>query len=113
MNKLLYLTTWDFSDGASMGITKKIKSHIKVFNEEGFDVDFTCIKEGCIWLYKDSIPINLGNVGVGRKICANYYLSRKLINSEYRFVYTRYGLMDTFYFSIFNKLHKNGSKIII
>lgn len=113
MNKLLYLTTWDFSDGASMGITKKIKSHIKVFNEEGFDVDFTCIKEGCIWLYKDSIPINLGNVGVGRKICANYYLSRKLINNEYRFVYTRYGLMDTFYFSILKKLHKNGSKIII
>ena len=39
--RLLFLTTWDFSDGPSTGITKKIKSQIKVFLKQGYEVDYT------------------------------------------------------------------------
>lgn len=113
MDRLLYLTTWDFSDGASMGITRKIRSQIKVFTDEEFKVDYTCIKDGCVWLYIDDVPKNLGKVGAGRKIAANYYLARELRDSKYPFVYTRYGLMDTFYFCTLKELHKNGSRIVV
>ena len=41
--RLLFLTTWDFSDGPSTGITKKIKSQIKVFLKQGYEVDYILV----------------------------------------------------------------------
>ena len=51
--RLLFLTTWDFSDGPSTGITKKIKSQIKVFLKQGYEVDYTYISDNYVWIYEN------------------------------------------------------------
>lgn len=113
MKKLLYLTTWDFSDGPSSGITQKIKGQMKAFEEHGFVVDYTCISENMTYYFKDGVKYSLGKVGKFRKLAANYYLYQRLKNESYEYVYNRYGLMDTFYFKIIRRLFKQGARIIV
>ena len=38
MKKLLFITTWDFADGPSTGITNKIKAQIKAFENTDFNL---------------------------------------------------------------------------
>lgn len=113
MEKLLFLTTWDFSDGPSAGITKKIKSQMKAFARAGFSVDYTYISDGCAWICTDGTPKRLGPVGSARKIMANYYFAKELKAAAYPAVYSRYGLMDSFYDRVLRTLHQNGSKIVV
>ena len=54
MRKILYLTTWDFSDGPSTGITNKIKGQIKAFKTYGFAVNYTYIADGGVYYHKDN-----------------------------------------------------------
>lgn len=112
MLKLLYLATWDFSDGPSAGITNKIKGQIKAFNAYGFSVDYTYIANNAAYFYKDEQDVCLGKVGRFRKLAANYYLFKRLRSEEYACVYNRYGLMDTFYYKLLKMLKNKGSKIV-
>lgn len=57
--RLLFLTTWDFSDGPSTGITKKIKSQIKVFLKQGYEVDYTYISDNYVWIMRKELDIKL------------------------------------------------------
>lgn len=113
MNQLLYLTTWDFSDGPSSGITNKIKAQIKAFRSYGFSVDYTYIADNAAYFHKGGEDICLGRVGKLRKLAANYYLLKKLKKESYSYVYNRYGLMDACYYKLLKMLKKKGSKIII
>lgn len=113
MRKILYLTTWDFSDGPSTGITNKIKGQIKAFKTYGFAVNYTYIADGGVYYHKDNQDLFLGKVGKLRKLAANYYLYKILKEEEYQFVYNRYGLMDLYYFKLLKSLQKSGSRIII
>ncbi len=113
MKRLLYLTTWDFSDGPSTGITNKIKAQMKAFKVYGFSVDYTYIANNAIYFHKDGHDAFLGKVGKLRKLAANYYLYRRLKKEKYEYVYNRYGLMDPYYFKLLKKLKKNGSKIVV
>lgn len=113
MRRILYLSTWDFSDGPSTGITNKIKSQMRVFREYGFLVDYTCISKNEIYYYKDGVGYPLGKVGRFRKLAANYYLYKKLRNESYEYVYNRYGLMDTFYFKMIKQLSNKGARIVV
>lgn len=113
MKKILYLTTWDFSDGPSSGITQKIRGQMKAFEQHGFAVDYTCISQNVTYYFKDGVEYSLGKVWKLRKLAANYYLYKSLKNESYEYVYNRYGLMDIFYFKIIKQLAHKGAKIIV
>ena len=86
MNKMLYLTTWDFSDGPSLGITKKIKAQMKAFEKYGFMVDYTCLSDNKVYLWRDGNMSELGKVGRLRKLAGNYYLYKRLKTEKYAYV---------------------------
>lgn len=113
MKKLLYLTTWDFSNEESDGIAKKIRGQIKAFEKSGFIVDYTCILNNETYYIKDGVSYPLGKVGKLRKLAANYYLYKRLKKESYSYIYNRYGLMDTFYLKLLKDLSKNGAKIVV
>lgn len=113
MPKLLYLTTWDFGDGPSIGITNKIKGQMKAFSAYGFSVDYTYIADNAAYFHKDGQDVCLGKVGKFRKLAANYYLFKRLMTEKYAYVYNRYGLMDFFYFKMLKMLKSKGSKIVV
>lgn len=113
MKKLLYLTTWDFSNEESDGIAKKIRGQIKAFQESGFAVDYTCILNNETYYVKDGVSYPLGKVGKFRKLAANYYLYRRLKKESYSRVYNRYGLMDTFYLKLLKGFSIKGAGIVV
>ena len=113
MRRLLFLTTWDFSDGPSTGITNKIKGQIKAFQSYGFSVDYTYIADNAAYYHKDGQDFFLGKVGKFRKLAANYYLYKRLKSEKYTYIYNRYGLMDTCYYKILKMLKKKGGKIVV
>lgn len=113
MLRMLYLTTWDFSDGPSTGITNKIMGQIKAFKTYGFSVDYTYIADNAVYLHKGGQDIFLGKVGKLRKLAANFYLSKRLKKEKYAYVYNRYGLMDTYYLKLLKRFKKTGSRIVV
>lgn len=113
MKKLLYLTTWDFSNEESDGIAKKIRGQIKAFQESGFTIDYTCILNNETYYVKNGVSYPLGKVGKFRKLAANYYLYKRLKKETYSRVYNRYGLMDTFYLKLLKVLFKKGARIVV
>lgn len=113
MSRLLYLTTWDFSDGPSIGITNKIKGQMKAFTTYGFSIDYTYIADNAAYFHKDGQDVCLGKVGKFRKLAANYYLFKRLKTEKYAYVYNRYGLMDPFYYKLLKMLKKRGSKTVV
>lgn len=111
--KVLYLSTWDFSNEESDGVCKKIYSQISVFEKNGYEVDFTYIKDGKV-IYKESGGERvLGKVGSIKKTPAYIIMYKALKDKAYDWVYNRYGMMDTFYYRVLKRLHKNGARILI
>lgn len=113
MKRLLYLTTWDFSNEESDGIAKKIRGQMKAFQESGFAVDYTCILNNETYYVKDGVSHPLGKVGKFRKLAANYYLYKRLKKESYVCIYNRYGLMDTFYLKLLKGFSKKGTRIVV
>lgn len=113
MRRLLFLTTWDFSDGPSTGITNKIKGQMKAFQSYGFSVDYTYIADNAAYYHKDGQDFFLGKVGKFRKLAANYYLYKRLKSEKYTYIYNRYGLMDAYYYKTLKMLKKKGGKIVV
>lgn len=113
MRQILYLTTWDFSDGPSTGITNKIKGQMEAFKTYGFQVDYTYISDNVAYYHKDGRDIALGKVGKLRKLAANYYLYKILKTERYAYIYNRYGLMDSYYYKLLRNLKKRGSRIVV
>ena len=111
--KLLYLTTWDFSNEESDGVCKKIYSHINVFEENGYQVDFIYLKDNQILYQKDGIIDAIGTVGSIKKTVAYIKLYKYIKNKQYDYVYNRYGMMDSFYYRVLKCLKKNGAKILV
>lgn len=60
------------------GITKKIKSQIKVFLKQGYEVDYTYISDNYVWIYEKGIIHKIGKTKIGRKFSANLYLKNYL-----------------------------------
>lgn len=111
--KLLYLSTWDFSNEKSDGACKKIRSQIKVFEEAGYQVDFVFIKDGKLLYRENGSERVLANVGHIRKTPAYIKMYKYLKDKKYDFVYNRYGMADTFYNRMIKRLWKNGAKIYV
>lgn len=113
MKKLLYLTTWDFSNEESDGIAKKIRGQMKAFREAGFEIDYTCILNNEACYVKDGVSYTLGKVGKFRKLAANYYLYKRLKKETYACIYNRYGLMDPYYLKLLRDFSKKGARIVV
>lgn len=111
--KLLYLSTWDFTNEASDGVCKKIRSQISVFEKNEFDVDFIYIKDGKIIYRESGQERNIGSIGAVKKTPAYMKMYRRLKEKNYDWVYNRYGMMDTFYYRVLKRLHRNGARILI
>lgn len=111
--KLLYLSTWDFTNEKSDGVCKKIYSQISVFEKNGCEVDLIYIKNGKILYREEGNTREIGTVGSIKKTPAYIKMYGELKNKKYDWVYNRYGMMDTFYYRVLKRLHKNGARILI
>ena len=111
--KMLYLSTWDFANEHSDGVCKKIKSQIKVFEANGFQVDFICIRNNEVVYKEDGKERILAHVGSIKKTPAYMKIYPYLKDKQYDWIYNRYGMMDTFYYRVLRRLHHNGARILI
>lgn len=111
--KMLYLSTWDFANEQSDGVCKKIKSQIKIFEKNGFQVDFIYIKKNDLVYKEDSTERVLAHVGNIKKTPAYMKMYRYIKDKHYDWVYNRYGMMDTFYYRVLKRLQHNGAGILI
>ncbi|MCH5250248.1 MAG: glycosyltransferase family 4 protein [Lachnospiraceae bacterium] len=111
--KILYLSTWDFADEQSDGVCKKIKSQIKVFEKNGFEVDFIYIKKNDLVYKEDGTERVIAHVGSVKKTPAYMKMYRHIKNKQYDWIYNRYGMMDTFYYRVLKRLHHNGARVLI
>ncbi len=117
MNRLLYLSVWDFTEEEQNGICKKIKNQEKVFADRDFQVDraYICDKKACVRL--GDAQIILGKVGLLGKVKANKlfyrFLKEQVPVRPYTAVYIRYGLSDKYFYKLCKLLKKNGARIII
>lgn len=113
MEKLLFISTWDFADGPSTGITNKIKAQMKAFEKNGFQVDYTYISGNDAVFCKNGEEVVLGQVGKLRKLAANYYLWCRMKQENYKYVYSRYALSDYFYIKLLGLFSKRNSTVIV
>lgn len=111
--KLLYLSTWDFSNEESDGVCKKIKNQIRVFKDRGYVVDFIFIKNSKVICIEDGIEKEIASVGTIKKTVAYMKMYPYIKAKKYDWVYNRYGMMDTFYYRVLKRLKKNGVEIVI
>lgn len=111
--KILYLSTWDFTNEESNGVCKKIYSQITVFEKNGYEVDLIYIKNGKVIYRENGTERVLGKVGSIKKTPAYIIMYKGLRDKVYDWVYNRYGMMDTFYYRVLKRLHKNGARILI
>lgn len=111
--KLLYLSTWDFTNEKADGVCRKMRSQLKVFEERGYQVDFVYIKDNKVIFREDGHERAIANVGKIRKTPAYIKMYKTLQDKHYDCVYNRYGMADTFYNRMIKKLWLNGAKIYV
>ena len=111
--KLLYLSTWDFTNEKSDGVCKKMYSQLRVFEKRGYQVDFIYIKDGKVIYREDGEERAIATVGTIRKTPAYIKMYRHIKDKKYDCVYNRYGMADTFYNRVIKRLWENGAKIYV
>lgn len=111
--KILYITTWDFINEQSDGVCKKIKSQIKVFAENGHEVDFIYVRGDEVWYRQADTEHCIGKVGKYKKTAAYMRMYKAVKHQKYDWVYNRYGMMDTFYYNVLKVLRHNGARVIV
>lgn len=111
--KLLYLSTWDFTNEKSDGVCKKMYSQLRVFEKRGYQVDFIYIKDGKVIYRENGEERTIATVGAIRKTPAYIKMYRHIKDKKYDCVYNRYGMADNFYNRVIKRLWKNGAKIYV
>lgn len=111
--KLLYLSTWDFSNEKTDGVCKKMLAQVKVFENAGHQVDFIYIKDGVVIYKEKGINREIATVGNIKKTVAYLKMYRHIKKKKYDWIYNRYGMMDAFYFRVLKRLFQNGARIMI
>lgn len=111
--KLLYLTTWDFTNEQADGVCKKIRSQISVFENHGYEVDIILIRKGKVIYRECGKEREIAAVGNVKKTPAYFKMYKTLKNKKYDWIYNRYGMMDTFYYRVLKRLHQNGARVLI
>lgn len=111
--KILYLTTWDFTNEETDGVCKKIYSQVAIFEKNGYAVDIIYINNNKIIYKEDGVKKVIGRVGTIKKTLAYIKIYKYIKFKKYSWVYNRYGMMDTFYYRVLKRLYKNGAKILV
>ncbi len=112
--RLLFMTVWDFTNANGDGICKKIQAQYEEFKRQGFDVDFTYIKNGyTFFIDSQNNFCCLGKNGILGKVMAHYFLCKRVKRDYYEAVYIRYGMGDTFFFHLLKKLKSEYTKVIL
>lgn len=105
---------WDFSNPKADGICKKILSEISAFEKQGFEVDYTYIRNGDFYLKKDGEERKVASYNpVWNKLFANRELNRILRINKYKAVYYRYACTDFYFIKCLKSVKKNNGKNII
>ncbi len=114
MKKLLFYTYWKFDDAETNGITQKIISQKKAFEQLGYNVDLT-------YLLNDDYYIDMdGKKNVIQKKppfitkpLAEEKLKKIVKYKKYDCAYFRYNCSDSRFISLLKCLKKNGTKVYI
>ena len=111
--KLIYITSWDFTDAEANGVCKKIFSQIKAFRKAGFSVDYTYIKNGSTWINKAGVEILLGHNHHMSKLAAHRLIAGYVKENAYPCVYIRYNKADPDFIRLVKRLKEEGSCILV
>ena len=111
--RVLYLSTWDFANEESDGVCKKIKAQIEVFENNGFHVDFIFIRGNAVIYRENGREHIIAHVGTIKKTSAYLKMYKAIKYKKYDYIYNRYGMMDTFYYRVLNRLKRNGAAILV
>lgn len=111
--ELLFYTTWDLTDENADGIAKKIRSQIQVLSERGYQVSYTYLKDGKVYLQQRNEVQCIGKAGISRKLRANYYISQMLKQKRFDCAYIRYGFADFYFVQALKRLKEKQTKILL
>ena len=111
--KLIYITSWDFTDAEANGVCKKIFSQIKAFRKAGLSVDYTYIKNGSTWINKAGVEILLGHNHHMSKLAAHRLIAGYVKENAYPCVYIRYNKADPDFIRLVKRLKEEGSCILV
>lgn len=114
MKRMLFYTYWNFEGEESNGICKKIRSQKKVFEENGYQVDFTYLIGEDFYINDGTRDILLQKKSkIWTKPCAENKLRKYAQNRKYDCAYMRYQCSDYQFINLLRELKKQGTKIII
>lgn len=112
--RLLYITTWDFTNAEADGVCKKILSQIKVFKKAFYVVDYTYIKHGKTFINIDNKEVLLGYNHHLSKFAAHKLIAEYLKDdNDYKYVYIRYNKADYGFINLLSILNEHFSKIVV
>ncbi len=105
-NKLLFVTTWDFTE--SDGVCKKILSQVKAFRQHGYSVDYTYMKNGSTYVNKDGVDTWLGNNHHLSKLYGHRHIAKYTVKAAYDHVYIRSNKSDPWFITLIKNLKRNN-----
>lgn len=114
MKRLLFYTFWIFDNEEFNGICKKIRTQKKVFEENGYLVDFSYIKDGKFWINSGGKDVLLQkNCKPWTKNGAEKQLVKYVKERKYDCAYFRYNCSNFQLINLLKILKKRRTKIFI
>lgn len=114
MKRMLFYTYWNFDDASTSGICAKILSQRKVFEEQGYEVDFTFLSHEDFYIEVNGDKKILQKKSrIWTKPLAERQLAKIAKLRRYDFVYMRYNCTESGFMCLIKTLKKLGSKIIL
>lgn len=108
MKKIFFYTVWDFTNAKENGICKKIITEIKFFEQCGYQVDYSYIKNGDTFVFQDGKERRVQKYNaIWNKYFANRSLAKYITKKDYDYVYCRYACSD----GAFLKFLKNSKRV--
>lgn len=108
MKKIFFYTVWDFTNAKENGICKKIMTEIRFFEQNGYQVDYSYIKNGNTFVFYDGKERKVQKYNaIWNKYSANRSLAKYIIEKDYDYLYCRYACSD----GAFLKFLKNSKKV--
>lgn len=114
MKRMLFYTYWNFDDAETSGICKKILSQRKVFEEHGYQVDFTFLSHQDFYIETEGkIRLLQKRSKVWTKPIGEKQLGKLARERQYDFVYMRYNCAEWGFIHLLGALKSMGSKIVL
>lgn len=112
MKKLFYYTVWDFTNAESNGICKKIMTQIEVFEQYGYSVDYSFVRDGNTYVRQDGKIKKIASYNpIWNKLFANRKIASYIKKNSYDYIYCRYACSDWFFIQFLRNCHKSRNRI--